>query len=94
MIPHRDGRHRLLDRVEQFRAGEDHDAGAGKRQHPAAVSGVGVEIVVTAFDRPERDGVNDRPRLEACLDREQTAHFPQHTQSLAILNAGTAQLQF
>jgi hypothetical protein len=43
-----------------------------------------------ALDRSKRDGIGHQPRLEARLDREQAANFPQHTQSLAILNAGTA----
>jgi hypothetical protein len=77
---------RLLHRIEQFGTGQEHDARAGQRQHPAAVSGIGLEIVAAALNRTERDRIDDEPRLEARFDREQAAHFPQHTHPLQSLS--------
>jgi hypothetical protein len=37
--------------------------------------------MLSALNRPEGDRISDRPRLEARLDREQAAKFPQHTKA-------------
>jgi hypothetical protein len=37
--------------------------------------------MAAALDRAERDGIRHQPRLEARLDREQAADFPQHTRA-------------
>jgi hypothetical protein len=38
--------------------------------------------MASAFDRAERDRIGDHPRLEARLDREQSAEFAKHRHSL------------
>jgi hypothetical protein len=43
-----------LDRIEQFGAGEEHDAGAQQRQHHAHVARIDFEIMAAAFDRAKR----------------------------------------
>jgi hypothetical protein len=50
--------------------------------------------MLAAFDGSQRDGINDQPRLEARLDREQAANLPQHTLPLEILKKRTAHTPF
>jgi hypothetical protein len=59
-----------LDRIEQLRSGDEHDAGAGSSQDPAARAGILRHIMLAAFDGAERDRIDDKPRLEARLDPE------------------------
>ncbi|MES2137806.1 MAG: hypothetical protein V4502_12195 [Pseudomonadota bacterium] len=40
--------------------------------------------MVAAFDRAKRDCIDHQPRLEARLDREQSANFSQHRHSLTV----------
>jgi hypothetical protein len=39
--------------------------------------------MAAALDRSKRNGIDHQPRLEARLDREQAADFPQHYASSA-----------
>jgi hypothetical protein len=42
--------------------------------------------VAPALNGAQRDGIDHKPRLEARLDREQAAHFPQHIHPLQRLS--------
>jgi len=37
--------------------------------------------MLAPLNRSQSEGVNDQPRLEARLDREQAAYLPQHTKA-------------
>jgi hypothetical protein len=67
------------DRVEQFRADEEHHSGAGQRQQPPAVTRIRFEIRRAALDRAERDRIGHQPRIGARLDGEQPGEALAHT---------------
>jgi hypothetical protein len=64
--------------VEQFSASDEHDAGAGQRQHPSAISRIAIEVEAAPLDGAERDGIDHQPRFRAGLDLEKASDFFQH----------------
>jgi hypothetical protein len=64
--------------IEKLTAGQEHDAGAGEREHPSAPTRVGREIMLAALHRADRDRIDHQERLEAGFDREQAADFAEH----------------
>jgi hypothetical protein len=64
--------------IQELGPGEEDDAGAGQRKRPPEPAGNGLEVVPSAFDGAEGDGVRHDPRLEARLDHEQPPDFLQH----------------
>lgn len=81
-LPAAGDRDRGTDRIEQFGSGDEHHAGAGSGQDPAARSGIFAKIILAALDRPQGDGIDHQPRLEARLDPEKATYLPEHGQSL------------
>jgi hypothetical protein len=75
---------RRSDRVEQLAAGEEDNAGAGHREQIPAEARIDFDVVAAAFDRPEGNGIDHQPRLEARLDHEQSADFAQHAHWLTV----------
>jgi hypothetical protein len=71
-----------LDRIEQLRAGQEHHAGARDGKHPAAPSGIGIEIMVAALDRSDGDGIGHQPRFGARLDLEKPTDLLEHRHKL------------
>jgi hypothetical protein len=61
---------RRTNRIEQFAAGDENNSGTGKRKEPSAPARVGIEVVPSAFDGPECNGIDDKPRFKACLHLE------------------------
>jgi hypothetical protein len=73
---------RRLHRIEQLPPGNEDDASAGEGEQPAAPARIGFEVEPPAFDGAQRDGIDHQPRLQARLDREQSADLPEHCHSL------------
>jgi hypothetical protein len=69
-IRHRGERGLWLHGIQKLPAGEEHDTGACDGEHPAAPSGIGLQVKPSALNGAKSDGVSHQPRLEACLDRE------------------------
>jgi hypothetical protein len=67
-----------LDRIEKLGAGDEHNARAGKGQQVTAITWKGVQVVLTALHRSNRNGINDQPRFGARLDCKQAANLAQH----------------
>jgi hypothetical protein len=82
MRPGGDSGRGRLDRIEQLRTGQEHYAGARHREHPAAPSGIGIEVMMAALDRTAGNGVGHQPRFRARLDDEQSTDLPEHCHKL------------
>lgn len=65
-------------RIEQFCAGNEHDAGRQRGEHPTDFPGVDFQIALAAFDRAHGDREYHAPRLEAGFDDEQSADTLTH----------------
>jgi hypothetical protein len=75
-------------RIQQLAAGNEHDPGARQREQPAAEARIGLQVMLAAFDRAERDRIDDEPRFPTRLDRKQPTGFPKHWHS-RIVKAAT-----
>jgi len=75
-------RGRGLHRIEQFGAGDEHDARARKSEQPTAKSRILCEVMLAAFDRADGDRIGHQPRFRAGLDDEKATEFLQHVHSL------------
>src|SRR4051794_26769707 len=73
----------LAGQLEEPGAGHEHGTGTRGEQQPAADAGVDFEIAKAAVDRAEPERIDDRHRLEAVLDDEQSADAPQHAGTAA-----------
>jgi hypothetical protein len=74
-------------RIQELAAGDEDDAGARECEQPSAEAGIGLEIMATAFDRAQRDGIDHQPRLQARLDLEEPSDLFQHRHSLMFERA-------
>ncbi|QIL02776.1 hypothetical protein G7078_08260 [Sphingomonas sinipercae] len=66
------------DGIQELAAGDEDDARAGNRQQPAAKSRIGLQVMMPALHRADRDGIDHHPRFGARLDREQSTDFLEH----------------
>jgi hypothetical protein len=71
-----------LHRIEQLRAGDEDDTGAGRRKQPAAEARVLDQIMLAPLDRTDGDGIDHQPRFEARLDHKKPTDLAQHRHSL------------
>jgi hypothetical protein len=71
-------RRRGPDRIEQFTAGEEDDAGAAQGEQQAAAAGELLHVMLAALDRADGDRVNHQERLEPGLDGEQSGDTLEH----------------
>jgi hypothetical protein len=65
-------------RIEQFGARHKHHPGRQGSEHPTHVSRIDFQIVPPSLDRAHGDCEDDQIRLEARLDREQSANTLTH----------------
>jgi hypothetical protein len=84
-----------LDRVEQPCPGNEHHAGTSQRKQPSGIAGIGVQVMLRALDRAERDCIDDEPHFGPGLDGEETRD-PAHAQRLSKqrANGGFAPFRF
>jgi hypothetical protein len=69
---------RRLDRIQQFCAGQENDAGAREGQHHAARAWIDLEIVAAALNGAEGESIDDQPNLGPGLDGEQPGNLVAH----------------
>jgi hypothetical protein len=73
-----DRRWRRLHRIQQFRAGDEHHAGAGDREEHSAVARVEIELMAGPLHGSDRDRIGHQPGFRPGFDREQSTDFAQH----------------
>jgi hypothetical protein len=61
------------DAVEQLGAGDKRHAKASGGEQDSTVSRIVLQIMHTALDRADGDGIGDQERFQACLDGEEPA---------------------
>jgi hypothetical protein len=71
-------------RIKQLRPGDEHHASAGEGEDHAARSRIKLDVVTRTFDCADGDCIDDQPRLQARLDREESPDFVQHRHSLTV----------
>jgi len=69
-------------RIKQLRTCDEHDTGAGQGKHPATGARILRHVMLAAFDRAKRYGIDHQPRLKARLDDEKPSDFAQFRHSL------------
>ena len=77
----------MLHAVEKLGTGDEGDAEAGRGEHPPGIARIALQIVGSALDRADGDGVGDKIRLKARLDDKQATDLLQHRHWLSKRHA-------
>ena len=79
------------DSIEDLGAAQEHRARAGQKQHVPACSRIKVEIPHATRGRAYCQGIDDRPRLPAGLDDEQSGQSTPHHLKYGARSGPTAE---